>query len=61
MKHTTKLSVYLFKLTMCFERAKNIEADNRKKSDRYSSLTEDNKEAGYSRKHVQTCHDKQIV
>ena len=45
-------TVYLFELTICFERVGNMEAANQKKYNRYSSLTQDIKENGYNCKNI---------
>ena len=45
-------TVYLFELTVCFERVGNMEAANARKYDRYSSLADDIKEAGYDCKNI---------
>jgi hypothetical protein len=45
-------TVYLFELTVCFERAENIEAANSRKYERYSALVEDIKEMGYQCKNI---------
>ena len=45
-------TVYLFELTICFERADNIEAANTRKYERYSSLSQDIKDAGYQCKNI---------
>ena len=45
-------TVYLFELTVCFERVDNMEAANSRKYERYSALVEDIKEMGYSCKNI---------
>ena len=45
---TQPATVYLFELTICFECEDNIAAANRRKYERYTALSEDIKEAGYS-------------
>jgi hypothetical protein len=45
-------TVYLFEITVCFERAGNLEAANERKHDRYCSHTQDIKEAGYNCKNI---------
>ena len=45
-------TVYLFELTIGFERADNIEAANTRKYERYSSLSQDIREAGYHCKNI---------
>ena len=45
---TTPATVYLFELTICFERQDNIDRANARKRERYSSLSADIQEAGYS-------------
>ena len=49
---TTPSTVYLFELTICFERQDNIEAANRRKYNRYSALAADIEEAGYICKNI---------
>ena len=49
---TQPATVYLFELTICFEREDNIAAANRRKYDRYTALTEDIQEAGYSCRNI---------
>ena len=44
---TTPTTVYLFELTICFERQGNIDAANNRKYERYTSLSADIQEAGY--------------
>ena len=48
----SEATVYLFELTICFERHDNILAANRRKHDRYVSLAEDIREAGYKCKNI---------
>ena len=45
-------TVYLLELTICFERPGNLEAANQRKYERYSSLTEDIKAAGYQCRNI---------
>ena len=45
-------TVYLFELTVCFERSGNLEAANQRKYDRYTSLSSDITEAGYTCKNI---------
>ena len=45
-------TVYLFELTICFEKPGNMEAANQRKSERYTALTSDIQEAGYSCKNI---------
>ena len=45
-------TVYLFELTVCFERTENMQAANQRKRIRYTSLTDDIKEAGYDCKNI---------
>ena len=45
-------TVYLFELTVCFERYDNILSANRRKHERYVSLAEDIREAGYICKNI---------
>ena len=51
-KSTTPSTVYLFELTICFERQTNIEAANKRKYERYTSLASDIEEAGYTCKNI---------
>ena len=49
---TTPQTVYLFELTVCFERAGNIEAANSRKYSRYTGLATDIEENGYQCKNI---------
>ena len=49
---TTPSTIYLFELTICFERQTNIEAANKRKYERYTSLASDIEEAGYTCKNI---------
>ena len=49
---TPTKTVYLLELTVCFETAGNMEAANARKYERYTSLSEDIKEAGYICKNI---------
>ena len=49
---TTPATVYLFELTVCFERQDNITAANNRKYDRYSSLSSDIQEGGYNCRNI---------
>ena len=49
---TTPATVYLFELTICFERQENIFAANMLLYNRYASLSADIQEAGYSCKNI---------
>ena len=45
-------TVYLFELTVCFEQTDNIQSAHQRKMDRYSSLSADIEERGYSCKNI---------
>ena len=45
-------TVYLFELTVCFERADNIQAAYQRKYDRYASLAVDIEDRGYSCRNI---------
>ena len=45
-------TVYLFELTVCFERTDNIQSAHQRKMDRYSALSADIEERGYSCKNI---------
>ena len=45
---TSPQTVYLYELTVCFERVGNLEAANRRKQSRYSGLATDIEDNGYS-------------
>ena len=49
---TTPQTVYLFELSVCFEKAENMEAANQRKYERYTALTSDIKENGYECKNI---------
>ena len=49
---THQKTVYLFELTVCFERADNIQSANQRKYNRYSSLTTDIQDRGYICKNI---------
>ena len=49
---TSPPTVYLFELTICFERQENIERAHNFKYNRYSSLSQDIKDAGYHCKNI---------
>ena len=49
---TVPPTVYLFELTVSFERYENILAANQRKYDRYSPLSDDLKEAGFECKNI---------
>ena len=50
---TTPQTVYLFELSVCFEKAENMEAANQRKYGRYTALTSDIKENGYECKNIE--------
>ena len=45
-------TVYLFELTICFEKPGNMEAANRRKYERYTALSSDITEAGFSCRNI---------
>ena len=49
---TSPQTVYLYELTVCFERTGNLEAANSRKYVRYSSLTTDIEDNGYTCKNI---------
>ena len=49
---TSPQTVYLFELTVCFERAGNLEAANNRKYNRYSGLATDIEDNGYQCRNI---------
>ena len=49
---TSPQTVYLYELTVCFEREGNMEAANRRKHTRYSGLATDIEDNGYTCKNI---------